>query len=73
MSGLLKGPTCLTGSKFVLDVNRPFGIVYGDSKRRYEQDGHFFDIRGDFVGERPILHTKWSGDPKTPKDQKPTK
>ena len=57
-----------------LDPNRPFGIVYGDPKRRYEQDGHFFDIRGEYVGERPILHTKtWSGEPKTPKEVKPTK
>lgn len=56
-----------------LDTTRPFGIVYGNPKIRYEQDGLHFDAHGELVGERPILHTKWSGAPKIPKEVKPTK
>lgn len=52
-----------------LDKSRPFSVVYGDARARYEQDGRLFDSRGEALDElshvsngREILHLRKTRD-----------
>ena len=45
-------------SKPVLDLERDFAEVVGDPRAKYMQDFHFFNARGEYVGDAPEEHKR---------------
>jgi hypothetical protein len=41
----------------ILDKTKPYGLIYGDPKLRFEQEGHLYDWNGEPVGlDAVVVH-----------------